>query len=835
MAAAGITQADRLPPPEDFDYSKSHRPVPVPVPTPAANNHLQHQHPSPPGFDHSLPGRPSTSGGSEGRRRGSFSRHFRIGSREDGAPPLPELPKTRIAQATNHAAVGPPPDRPLPQPHAQPQPQPQHKQWPSIDNPPQEHSQQDQQQHSRTFSFASGMLRKSSRMRKEEQERQAREAAAAKAVPRQPPHLPSFHHLPTLASFGGEDARPDSVAIFNHSHYAQGPEPPSQPAAARPPPANFSRPGNNNNATAATANMPSSSTFHNSSSPAYAYRPGNAFAQQAAIGQATSSPSNPSGSTNGEYVIDPTQPAPTGPETMAHRSRNSYTSPSAPVNVNSPRRIRRRKDPTPFNVLVVGAKNSGKTSFLSFLRHSLAPNSNEQQYNFALEGDSHVHHAKSSFTSHYLETELDGERMGLTLWDSAGLEKHIIDLQTREMVAFVESKFEETFVEEQKVMRSPGARDTHIHCVFLVLDPVRLNSTVAMADPNYSGKALLPSVGGLDDELDLPVLRALWGKTTVIPIIGKADTLTVGHMGFLKRAVWESVKEANLDPLEALDLEGDDDDDDDDEFEDDSDDDTSEPRANGHPKHDNTDDTGSESSSNEESAPLPKSARNNHNRQSSIAATVTSAAGSELPYLPMSILSPDLYDLPPYVKPSKNTRIGRRFPWGFADPYNPEHCDFERLRDTIFADLRSDLRDLSRTRWYENWRTSRLKNIPGSRQRVRGGVTPIAAVPREGMTSPTSTRRDVSSGSMMGGVHAAGGNAAAAAAGAQAVPRSVSNGTTPSQQIGMAISSSPPTARKTSTVGSTGVSSADWSANGAGNIASGAPHGGTYRSVESYQ
>ncbi|KAI7164251.1 hypothetical protein KC352_g26362 [Hortaea werneckii] len=530
--------------------------------------------------------------------------------------------------------------------------------------------------------------------------------------------------------------------------------------------------------------MPSSSTFHNSSSPAYAYRPGNAFAQQAAIGQATSSPSNPPGSTNGE------------------------------------------PDP-PFNILVVGAKNSGKTSFLSFLRHSLAPNSNEQQYNFALEGDSHVHHAKSSFTSHYLETELDGERMGLTLWDSAGLEKHIIDLQTREMVAFVESKFEETFVEEQKVMRSPGARDTHIHCVFLVLDPVRLDSTVAMAGANHSGKALLPSVGGLDDELDLPVLRALWGKTTVIPVIGKADTLTIGHIGFLKRAVWESVKEANLDPLEALDLEGDDD-----EFEDDSDDDTSEPRTNGHSTHDETDDTDLESSSNERSAPLPKSARNSHNRQSSIAATVTSAAGSELPYLPMSILSPDLYDLPPYVKPSKNTKIGRRLPWGFADPYNPEHCDFERLRDTIFADLRSDLRDLSRTRWYENWRTSRLKNIPGSRQRVRGGVTPIAAVPREGMTSPTSNRRDISSGSMMGGAHTVGGNAAA---GAQAVPRSVSNGTTSSQQIGMAISSSPPTARKTSTVGSTGVSSAEWSANGAGNTASGAPHGGTYRSVESYQ
>lgn len=39
---------------------------------------------------------------------------------------------------------------------------------------------------------------------------------------------------------------------------------------------------------------------------------------------------------------------------------------------HSPRRVRRRKDPTPYNVLIISARNSGKTSFLNFLKTSLA-------------------------------------------------------------------------------------------------------------------------------------------------------------------------------------------------------------------------------------------------------------------------------------------------------------------------------------------------------------------------------------------------------------------------------------------------------------------------------
>jgi septin family protein len=143
---------------------------------------------------------------------------------------------------------------------------------------------------------------------------------------------------------------------------------------------------------------------------------------------------------------------------------------------------------------------------------------------------------------------MDSERVGLTLWDSAGLEKSIVDLQLREMTAFIESKFEETFAEEQKVMRSPGFRDTHIHCVFLVLDPLRL-------DANIDGA--LPGEGGLDDGVEVQVLRALWEKTVVIPVIAKADTLTTKHMAHLKRAVWKSIRDNSMNPLDALELEDD--------------------------------------------------------------------------------------------------------------------------------------------------------------------------------------------------------------------------------------------------------------------------------------
>lgn len=133
---------------------------------------------------------------------------------------------------------------------------------------------------------------------REEQERQRREAAA---IPISPPKLPALYNglaPPQLQSFGGED-RPDSVAIISNrtGGYSQG-------RSSMDP---------NKRGASAGAGVPIPPI-----------------------------PSSNGGSRNGEWV-DPYART----ESMTHRGRYSYAS-SAVSTINSPRRVRRRKDPTPF-------------------------------------------------------------------------------------------------------------------------------------------------------------------------------------------------------------------------------------------------------------------------------------------------------------------------------------------------------------------------------------------------------------------------------------------------------------------------------------------------------
>lgn len=301
------------------------------------------------------------------------------------------------------------------------------------------------------------------------------------------------------------------------------------------------------------------------------------------------------------------------------------------------------------------------------------------------------------------------------MWDSEGLDKGVVDLQLREMSSFLESKFEETFNEEMKVVRAPGVQDTHIHCAFLILDPARLDQNLAaIAKENARETAYINGglngsngevkppvklrVGALDESFDIQVLRTLQGKTTVVPVISKADTITTAHMAHLKKQISESLRNAKLDPLEALGLE-------------DFDDGASSRNSGRFDERDEIDGNGSDSDvlplqSNSRSptqSPAKRNSQLHHRRNhssSSILGTETATDG----YVPLSIISPDMYD--PGV-------IGRKFPWGFADPMNEEHCDFVKLKESVFSEWRGELREASRELWYEGWRTSRLKDRRG--------------------------------------------------------------------------------------------------------------------------
>jgi hypothetical protein len=136
------------------------------------------------------------------------------------------------------------------------------------------------------------MSKKQRALAQEEALRKQREAAM---LPKQPPRLPSHPPLPQIDNFGGEEGRPDSVAIISNNIYG-----------ARH---NFSRPAGEHR------------MAHN------------------AHPSVSAAPSSPPSYMN----YDPYPRT----ETMTHRGRYSYAS-SVISTVNSPRRVRRRKDPTPF-------------------------------------------------------------------------------------------------------------------------------------------------------------------------------------------------------------------------------------------------------------------------------------------------------------------------------------------------------------------------------------------------------------------------------------------------------------------------------------------------------
>lgn len=358
------------------------------------------------------------------------------------------------------------------------------------------------------------------------------------------------------------------------------------------------------------------------------------------------------------------------------------------------------------SILIIGTRGSGKTSFLEFLKTALAlPAKKRAKSTIEDESTSNRAQPSGNFIPHFIESEIDGERVGVTLWDSEGLEKNVVDLQLREMSTFLESKFEDTFAEEMKVVRSPGVQDTHIHAAFLILDPARLDRNIASTkavSANGNGKYHPDTriVGSLDEDLDLQVLRTLQGKTTVIPVVAKADSITTKHMNVLKKTVWDSLKKANLDPLQVLGLE-----------DDDYDSPPSSSRIPEEPESQDEDDQSDEEEAEgdeEEELPIQGNEPTSSPRQS-VTSVRRSRAGDELkedeiPYIPMSIISPDIYE--PEV-------LGRKFPWGFADPNNEDHCDFLRLKDSVFGEWRNELREASREQWYEGWRTSRLKQRDG--------------------------------------------------------------------------------------------------------------------------
>ncbi|KAL5268836.1 hypothetical protein ACHWQZ_G002618 [Mnemiopsis leidyi] len=90
----------------------------------------------------------------------------------------------------------------------------------------------------------------------------------------------------------------------------------------------------------------------------------------------------------------------------------------------------------------------------------------------------------------------------------------------------------------------------------------------------------------------------------------------------------------------------------------------------------------------------------------------------------ISIFNPELFDLqsviaPPYsviggdavVYSEAGQKIGRQYPWGFAEVNNEEHCDYITLHDILLKTCIEDFIEYTDNVLYENYRMNHLKSL----------------------------------------------------------------------------------------------------------------------------
>lgn len=89
-----------------------------------------------------------------------------------------------------------------------------------------------------------------------------------------------------------------------------------------------------------------------------------------------------------------------------------------------------------------------------------------------------------------------------------------------EIVGFLERQYDDILAEESRIKRNPRFRDNRVHALLYFITP--------------TGHGLR--------ELDIELMRRLSPRVNVIPVIGKADSLTAAELALSKKLIMEDIE-----------------------------------------------------------------------------------------------------------------------------------------------------------------------------------------------------------------------------------------------------------------------------------------------------
>jgi len=169
-----------------------------------------------------------------------------------------------------------------------------------------------------------------------------------------------------------------------------------------------------------------------------------------------------------------------------------------------------------FTVMVVGGSGTGRTTFVNTLCESEVLNHKDSD----IAETAHMEQGIKIKPAN-VELEEDGIRIALTIVDTPGFGDNIDnEYSFQEIVGYLERQYDDILAEESRIKRNPRFRDNRVHALLYFIPP--------------TGHALR--------EMDIELMRRLSPRVNVIPVIGKADSLTPSELRGFKKRVMEDIE-----------------------------------------------------------------------------------------------------------------------------------------------------------------------------------------------------------------------------------------------------------------------------------------------------
>ncbi|XP_053152357.1 septin-9 isoform X3 [Hemicordylus capensis] len=216
---------------------------------------------------------------------------------------------------------------------------------------------------------------------------------------------------------------------------------------------------------------------------------------------------------------------PSYPSSMADVTRDAGLKQAAPARTEKPaadfgyvgidailEQMRRKamKQGFEFNIMVVGQSGLGKSTLINTLfkskisRKSVQPSS-EERIPKTIEIKSITH-----------DIEEKGVRMKLTVIDTPGFGDHINNENCwQPIMKFINDQYEKYLQEELNINRKKRIPDSRIHCCIY----------------------FIPATGHSLRPLDIEFMRRLSKVVNIVPVIAKADTLTLEERDYFKQRI----------------------------------------------------------------------------------------------------------------------------------------------------------------------------------------------------------------------------------------------------------------------------------------------------------